>query len=300
MLDAVAEANAGGARIVPQVQGRPSGLLASWATFNPFMDRPSYRALAGLPLDERVARLREPSVRKAILAEAPHDGPAASIMKHSLHAAFAMDEGVVFEPEVERSILGIAERERRSTDEVLYDTLCDLAEQAPPGQTRMLHVYFAGYGQGNMDNLIAMIQDPSTVVGLSDAGAHCSMICDASLSTFMLTHLARDRTRGPRLSVERVVETLSRAPAELYDLHDRGVVRPGARADLNVIDFEALRLELPEIVNDLPTGAPRVVQNARGFVATLCAGEVTMRNGAPTSARPGTLVRGPHGDARAI
>jgi N-acyl-D-aspartate/D-glutamate deacylase len=129
-------------------------------------------------------------------------------------------------------------------------------------------------------------------MGLSDGGAHCSMLCDASLPTFALVHWVRDRSRGPRIPLERMVAMLSRDTADLYGLRDRGRVAPGLRADLNVIDLARLRLEVPEIASDLPTGARRVVQRAAGYAATLCAGELTFRDGTQTGARPGRVVRG--------
>ena len=292
LLERVEAANAAGARLVPQVQGRPGGLLASWDTFNPFMARPSCRALADLPLDVRVAQLREPGVRAAILAEGSHDGPAMAIMRHSLHSAFPMQDGPVFEPEPELSIAGRAKREGREPEAVLYDALCEQVESSPSGRSRMLHVYFTGYANGSLGDLHAMLMHPDTVMGLSDGGAHCSMLCDASLPTFALVHWVRDRSRGPRIPLERMVAMLSRDTAELYGLRDRGRVAPGLRADLNVIDLARLRLEVPEIASDLPTGARRVVQRAAGYAAPLCAGELTFRDGRETGARPGRVVRG--------
>ena len=136
-----------------------------------------------------------------------------------------------------------------------------------------------------------MMRHPDTVVGLADGGAHCSMICDASMPSYVLEHWVRERTRGDRLSLEDAVGLLARDPAALYGFTDRGTLEPGKRADLNVIDLDAVRLHTPEIVRDLPTGAPRLVQRGEGFDATVVAGEVTWRGGADTGARPGRLVR---------
>jgi N-acyl-D-aspartate/D-glutamate deacylase len=140
-----------------------------------------------------------------------------------------------------------------------------------------------------------MMQHPATVVGLADGGAHCSMLCDASLPTYLLQHWVRDRSRGPKLPVEAAVKLLTKDPAELYGLRDRGVVAAGKRADLNVIDLAAMKLGLPEIARDLPTSAPRVVQRATGYRATIAGGQVSFRDGVATSARPGRVVRGPQG-----
>jgi N-acyl-D-aspartate/D-glutamate deacylase len=175
---------------------------------------------------------------------------------------------------------------------VLYDAMCQLAERSNSGHARFFHVFFSGYKGGSLDALAELISHPQTVVGLADGGAHCSMICDASLPTFMLAHWVRDRSRGARLPLERAVAMLSSEPADLYRLSDRGRVEPGKRADLNVIDLARLELPLPEVAHDLPTGARRVVQRARGYRATLCGGQVTFREGEPTGARPAGLIRG--------
>jgi N-acyl-D-aspartate/D-glutamate deacylase len=295
VLEAVERANAEGARLVPQVAGRPAGLLLSFDTFNPFMERPSYQKLAGLPLAERLARLLDSDVRAAILSEGDHDSVSMKMMMNSLDTTFALDRGPAFEPTWEESIQAKVEASGRPADEVVFDAMCEVSRNANPagGRPGFLHVYFSGYKGGSLDDLGEMMRHPDTVVGLADGGAHCSMMCDASLPTYMLQHWVRDRTRGPRLPVEEAVRMLSRDPAYLYELFDRGTVERGKRADLNVIDLDALSLAIPEIRHDLPTGAPRVVQQATGYRATIVAGEVTFRDGEPTEARPGALVRGP-------
>jgi len=287
-----ARANAGGARLVPQVLGRPAGLLASFETFNPFANRPAYQEVAALPTAERVRRLREPERRARLLAESRFDNAGMAIMRHSLRSAFAMDDGVVFEPDPTDSIAARAERAGVDPIALLFDTLCDLAEASVGGKTRMLHVYFSGYAHGDLAAIGEMLTSDLTVAGLADGGAHCSMICDASMPTFMLAHWVRGRTRGPKLAIEDAIRMLAKGPADLYGLGDRGVVAIGKRADLNVIDLDRVELELPEITPDLPTGARRVLQRGRGYAATIVAGEVTFRDGEPTGARPGRLVRG--------
>jgi N-acyl-D-amino-acid deacylase len=287
-----ARANAGGARLVPQVLGRPAGLLASFETFNPFANRPAYQEVAALPTAERVRRLREPERRARLLAEGRFDNAGMAIMRHSLRSAFAMDDGVVFEPDPTDSIAARAERAGVDPIALLFDTLCDLAEASVGGKTRMLHVYFSGYAHGDLAAIGEMLTSDLTVAGLADGGAHCSMICDASMPTFMLAHWVRGRTRGPKLAIEDAIRMLAKGPADLYGLGDRGVVAIGKRADLNVIDLDRVELELPEITPDLPTGARRVLQRGRGYAATIVAGEVTFRDGEPTGARPGRLVRG--------
>jgi N-acyl-D-aspartate/D-glutamate deacylase len=291
VLERTEAANREGARLVPQVAGRPAGLLVSWDTFNPFMTRPSYVALCRLPLAERVARLREPAVRAQILSEGAHDHTGMAMMRNSYDTTFPLVDGPVYEPDREQSLAARAERVGTSPEALAYDLMCDLAEQGPDGQPGFLHMWFSGYKSGSLEDIGAMMQHPQTVVGLADGGAHCSMICDASMPTYVLEHWVRDRTRGPRLPVEQAVRMLSRDPAELYELDDRGTLEPGKRADLNVIDLDALKLHTPEIARDLPTGAARVVQRGRGYDATIVAGEITRRHDADTGARPGGLIR---------
>ena len=293
ILEQTERANAQGARLVPQVAGRPAGLLLSFETFNPFADRPGYAALAALPLPERLAVLREPATRARILSEREHDRTSMALMRHSLDTTFALEQGPAFEPEPEDSIAARARRRGVDPIELLFDSMCELGGDLEAGRPGFLHVFFSGYKHGNLDDIGAMMRHPASVVGLADGGAHCSMLCDASLPSFVLQHWVRDRSRGPRIPLPEAVRLLSKDPADLYELRDRGAVLPGRRADLNLIDLGALALELPEIAHDLPTGAARVVQRARGYRATVVAGEVTFRDGAETGARPGRLVRGP-------
>src|SRR5262249_8105665 len=147
------------------------------------------------------------------------------------------------------------------------------------------------YAGGTAEPLREMILHPRSVLGLGDGGAHCGIVCDASMTTFMLTHWVRDRRRGPRIALAAAVRALTHEPAARDGLHDRGVLRPGCKADLNLIDLDRLRLRLPEAAFDLPTGARRLVQRADGYAATLVSGEVVMRDGAPTGRRPGRVIR---------
>jgi N-acyl-D-aspartate/D-glutamate deacylase len=291
ILEETERANAAGAKLVPQVSGRPAGLLLSWETFNPFADRPSWKALAALPAPERLRRLREPATRAAILSEAAHDGISMKLLMNSLDATFPLDAGPVFEPDPETSIAARVARSGADPHAVLYDAMCELAEAAGSGGAGFLHVFFSGYKHGSLDDIGAMMRHPDTVVGLADGGAHCSMLCDASMPTFLLQHWVRDRSRGPRLSLEDAVRMLSRDPAELYGLRDRGTLVPGRRADLNGIDLAGLRLHAPEIAHDLPTGAARIVQRADGYRFTAVGGRITFRDGIGTGERPGGLIR---------
>jgi N-acyl-D-aspartate/D-glutamate deacylase len=150
----------------------------------------------------------------------------------------------------------------------------------------------ASYADGDHEAIRTMITHPATVLGLSDGGAHCGLICDASIPTFMLTHWARDRTRGDTLPLEYLVKKQTSDTATLYGLGDRGVLAPGKKADVNVIDFDGLTLRMPRVARDLPAGGARLLQEADGYVATMVSGEITRRHGVDTGARPGRLLRG--------
>lgn len=281
-----------GAKVVPQVLSRGSGLMLSLDTFNPFSYTEAYQAIPSEPHEDRIAALRDPSNREAILRAATENNPSMMILGPALHSTFAMEQGVVFEPEVADSIGARAEASGVDPMELIYDTMVDLAEQSTDGKTRVLAVFFSGYAEGNLDAVEIMMRDEISVLGLGDGGAHCSMICDASWPAFVLQHWVRDRTRGAKIGLEEAVKMMSKEGADLYGLGDRGTIEVGKRADVNVIDLDEVELQLPEVIDDLPTGASRIVQRAKGIKFTLCAGEITFRDGEPTGARPGRLIRG--------
>ncbi len=285
------EANAQGSRLAPQVGSRPTMLLIGHQTFHPFSNRPTYQGLEALPLPERVAKLRDPEIRRRILSEenAPSDPRVAVVMaliQQGLHKIFPLGDPPDYEPGPEQSIAAIAKREGRDPFEVLYDKMLELDGR------QLLMLAILSYSDGDLEALREMLQHPDSAFGLGDGGAHCGAICDASMTTFLLTHWARDRRRGPRLPLEWVVRKMTRDTAELYGLDDRGVIAPGRKADLNVIDLERLQLGLPELAFDLPAGAKRLIQRARGYDATIVSGAVTFRDGEATGALPGRLVRG--------
>jgi len=287
VLKLTADANADGAQLRPQVSGRPLNMLVGWQTFHPFMDRPTYLRLAELPLPARVAELRKPEVRAAILGEAPAEAnPLRDVVMTGLGRIYPMGDPPDYEPPAESSVAARAEREGRPAEEVLYDLMMEHDGR------QLLMMALLGYSRGNLDDMWEMLTDPWSAVGLADGGAHCGVICDASNPTFMLTHWVRDRSRGERLPLELAVKKITSDTASMYGLGDRGVLAPGYKADLNLIDFDNLQLELPELVFDLPGNARRLVQRARGYVATIVSGEATFRDGEPTGARPGRLVRG--------
>jgi N-acyl-D-amino-acid deacylase len=280
-----AEANAEGADLRPQVAGRALNVLLGFQTFHPFSKRPTYLALADLPLGERIQHLRKDEVRRAILSEAIPDDPLmAMIGGQSTSHMFPLGEPPDYEPTPDKSVAAIARREGRPEEEVLYDLLL-----RHDGRELVLFT-LGGYSHGSLDDMKEMLLHPNSALGLSDGGAHCGVICDASAPTYMLSHWARDRADG--LPLEFVVKKMTRDTAHLYGLDDRGVIAPGFKADLNLVDLENLNLRLPEMVHDLPAGARRLIQRADGWKATVCSGEVTVEDGEHTDARPGRLIRG--------
>jgi N-acyl-D-aspartate/D-glutamate deacylase len=285
ILRLAAEANAEGADLRPQVAGRALNILLGFQTIHPFSKRPTYAALADLPLAERIQHLRKDEVRRAILSETIPDDPLmAMIGGHSTSHMFPLGEPPDYEPTPDKSVAAIARREGRPEEEVLYDLLL-----RHDGRELVLFT-LGGYSHGSLDDMKEMLQHPNSALGLSDGGAHCGVICDASAPTYMLSHWARDRANG--LPLEFVVKKMTRDTAHLYGLEDRGVLAPGFKADLNLVDHENLNLRLPEMVHDLPAGARRLIQRADGWKATICSGEVTFEDGAHTEARPGRLIRG--------
>jgi len=288
LLDATDAAAARGARLVPQVAGRPTGLLLGLeSSFHPFAFHPTYRELAALPLAERVRKLRDPAIRAKVLGEKPEGVlPIVAFIAGSFHKLFPLGDPPDYEPAPERSVKAMAERAGLRPEEVAYDLLLERDGR------ELLYFPLLNYANFDFEPIREMLLHPRTVLGLSDGGAHCGIICDASLPTFMLTHWTRDRKRGEKLPLEAVVAGQTRKTAELYGLDDRGVLAPGMLADVNVIDYDALRLSPPRMVFDLPASGRRLVQHAEGYVATLKCGEPIFENGEPTGALPGKLVRG--------
>jgi N-acyl-D-aspartate/D-glutamate deacylase len=288
LLDASDAAAARGARLVPQVAGRPTGLLLGLeSSFHPFAFHPTYRELAALPLAERVRRLREPAIRARIVGEKSEGvPPIVAFIAGSFHKLFPLGDPPDYEPAPERSVKAMAERGGARPEEVAYDLLLEREGR------ELLYFPLLNYANFDFEPIREMLLHPRTVLGLSDGGAHCGIICDASLPTFMLTHWTRDRKRGEKLPLEAVVAGQTRRTAELYGLADRGQLAPGQLADVNVIDHDALRLSPPRMVFDLPANGRRLVQEAHGYVATLKCGEPIFEHGEPTGALPGKLVRG--------
>lgn len=275
------------------VAGRPAGILMAWlGSTHPFMAHPLWQQIAPLPWDEKLARLRDPAVRAqltdmdALAGAARHDSRMAYLTQ-SFHKMYALGAEPDYEPPQERSVAAIAQREGRTPLEVVYDMLMDLDGKGI--------VYFPSfnYAYNDLSHLHAELQHPRTMMSLADGGAHCGYICDVSMPTYMLTHWARDRSRGPTLPLELMVQRQTRDTARIYGLEDRGLLRPGYLADINIIDFDRLRIPPPHVAFDLPAGGRRLVQTAEGYRATLKAGQTIMENGERTGALPGKLMRGP-------
>ena len=294
-IDRGVAANRRGAWLVPQVAGKPTSLMVGFqSTTHPFAHHRAYQEIAGLPLPERVAMLRRPEVRAAILGEEPRPGGFVELLRANLHKLFPLGDPPDYEPPPERSVSALAAAQGRSTDEVLYDLMLGRDGE------ELLYLPLLDYAACNLDAVREMLLHPATVLGLGDGGAHCGVLCDASLPTFMLAHWARDRRRGERLPVETVVHLQTRRTAELYGFRDRGLLAPGYLADVNVIDHEALALEPPQMVYDLPGSGKRLIQRARGYVATVKSGVVVRAHDEATGARPGRLLRGPPAAAAAL
>jgi N-acyl-D-aspartate/D-glutamate deacylase len=291
LLTATHTARADGARVTAQIAGRPIGVMMGIGTaLNPFSLRPSYREVDGLRIAEQRKRLADPDLRRRILAEKPSAEEVSRLAQFRQLITtrwdrfFVMTDPPDYEPAAEMSVAAIAAREGRTPDEVAYDYLTQAAD-------RFLFFPVVNYVQGDHEPIRAMLTDPATLLGLSDGGAHCASIVDAGVPTFMLVHWARDRRRGPRLPLELLVKRQTSETADFFGLSDRGRLAPGLRADVNLIDFDGLRLYQPELVSDLPAGGRRFVQRVDGYKTTLVAGIPIFEQGEHTGALPGRLVR---------
>ena len=287
MIDWVAACVADGLPVRAQVAPRPIGVLSGLdASVNPFMTCASYHELHRLPLAERVAKLREDDRRRRILTE--HEVvPAGMVgeLTHGFHKLFPLTDPVDYEPPAARSILGLATAAGRPPAEVAYDLLLE------DDGRQLLYMPLHNFASGDLSAVREMLLSPHTIIGLSDGGAHCGTVCDASFPTTAVALWARDRAEG--LPIELVVHHLTQRTASHVGWRDRGVIAPGYLADVNLIALDELNAHPPTLVRDLPAGGKRLMQTASGYRATIKRGVVTFAEGQPTGDRPGRLVRGP-------
>jgi N-acyl-D-aspartate/D-glutamate deacylase len=286
LLQALEDAVAAGLPMRAQVAARPVGvLLGLELTVNPFSRWPVYREIAARPLAERVAALSDPAFRERLFASPPDEAGRPMFSAWSRMHLLSADRPD-YEPTIASTVSAAAHAQGAAPEAVA------LGHMLANGGRGMLYVPFLNYAEGSLDAVREMIVHKDSVPGLSDGGAHVGMICDGSFPTTMLTHWTRDRTRGPKIPLPDVVRMQTRDTARTVGLHDRGVLAPGYRADINVIDYEGLTLHSPQVAYDLPAGGRRLIQRASGYVATIVGGEITYRDGEPTGALPGRLLRG--------
>jgi N-acyl-D-aspartate/D-glutamate deacylase len=281
-----------------QVAPRAIGVFLGFnCTFHPFMGYPTYKTIADLPLAERVARMKDPEFKARILSEKTDklSGPGSSIppladllMEHIEMVAekfFQIGNPPDYEQPAENSLASRARAESKPLMEIIYDTLLERDGK------ELIYLPLYNYTELNYDNVLKMMEHPQALYGLSDGGAHVGTVCDASMPTYMITHWTRDRTRGRKLDLPTVVRMLTGAQADYLGMSDRGYLKEGLKADINIIDLDILQMEPPHMEQDLPAGGQRLLQGARGYTATIVAGDVVMEDGKLTGAKPGRLYR---------
>lgn len=282
------QARAEGREIRPQAAGRPTGVLHGLqSSFNAFVGHPTWREeLADLDHDALLKRLQEPETKAKLLSEeSVIKGGLMQDLPSLMGQVFPLGENPNYEPLPEDSVAGIAKARGLDELEVMYDLLV-----ANDGK-ELFYQPLGGYQGFSLEYQKKLLEHPNVLFGLSDGGAHCGVIADAGMPTFIMTHWGRDRTRGDKMTLEFIVNSLTSSTAKAFGMFDRGELTEGMLADINIIDFEALRLHRPEAVFDLPAGGRRLVQRAEGYDLTIKAGEVIFNNGAHTGALPGKLVR---------
>lgn len=288
-----------------QVAPRAIGVFLGFnCTFHPFMGYPTYKTIAHLSLEERVAKMKDPEFKSKVLSEKTDklSGPGSSVppladllMEHIEIVAekfFQLGDPPDYEQPPENSLAARAREKGVPLMEMIYDTLLERDGH------ELIYLPLYNYTELNYDNVLRMMEHPQALYGLSDGGAHVGTVCDASMPTYMLTHWTRDRKRGRKLDVPTVVNMLTGRQADYLGMTDRGYLREGLKADINVINLDQLQSEPPHMEQDLPAGGQRLLQGARGYDVTLVSGEVVMEKGQLTGARPGTLYRA--GQARAV
>ena len=276
-----------GLPIKAQVCGRPVGLVLGLSvTLNPFSAHPSFKEISDLSLKEKVEIMSSVDFKKKLLSEKPstNDGLILSILRN-YNNIYILEDPPNYEPLIDESLGHQAKKLNIDVDEFLYDSL--LLEEGK----KLLYFPIGNYMDTSLDVAKKMMESRHSLLGLGDGGAHCATICDASFTTHMLTFWARDRVRGPKLDLSWIIKSHTRDNALAMGLNDRGLISKGMKADLNVIDFDNLTLHAPEVVNDLPAGGKRLIQNVEGYTATIMSGRITYRNGIKTGELPGKLIR---------
>lgn len=281
--------------LIGGISGRPLGILFSWqSSLHPFIAHPTFQALQALPFTEMIAKLRDPDTRKRILSEQAGllDRRAVTLFS-SFNKIYPLGDEPDYEPLPDTSVAAMSARSGVPPLEIIYDLMLEKEGKA------ILYYPSFNYSYENLDHLHELLQHQNTVNSLSDGGAHCGYICDVSMPTFMLSYWTRDRVRGPQLSPEWVVKRQTFDTAKVYGLNDRGLLKEGYKADVNIIDPASLKLHCPEMIFDLPAGGRRLVQRADGYVATIVNGVPIFENGQATGALPGRLLRGRAGGMHA-
>ncbi len=285
-LASIERSNAAGLDVKGQVGCRPIGVMMGLdTTMNPFGTHPAWKSVAELPLAERVQALRNSDLRRRLVEERPTDS-YTRFVAHGLTRSSEFTAGFDYEPQPHETIQARAEAAGRSPWDLALEVMLDHDSKG------LLFFPFENYADGNLKVIRTLLQSAHTVCGLGDGGAHVATLCDAGYPTFLLSYWARDRVKGPGLPIEHLVRKQTAATAGSYGLHDRGQLRPGYRADINVIDFDSLRVTRPEIVYDLPAGGKRLVQGSEGYMHTFASGVEVRSMGEFTGARPGKLLRG--------
>ena len=290
LLEMSIQAEREGIVIRPVIAPRPIGSLFSLSgTQNPFSATPTYRSIAHLPLEERIAEMQRPEIKARILSEDPFEESEFAYFdrmgrERMYEQMYLLDDELNYEPQREKSVASMAARMGRRGDDLVYDLLLQ------NGGKEFLFGVFSGYAGFNLAPTEEMLRHSVVLMGLGDGGAHVGFISDASFPTYLLTWWGRDRPRGRR-PLPELIRRLTSENAQILGLADRGLLRPGLRADINVIDFDHLKLEKPVAEADLPAGGKRLKQKSRGYVATMVAGQITYRDGQETHALPGKLLR---------
>ena len=288
LLDGIEEAQGEGVNMYGQVPPRATGInMGLTATLNPFTFYPSFYELSKKSLEEKVATMKEVVFKEKLLSEEPVSigNPLVDEITQSFNKMFRLGEPANYEPEPDASFEAIAKKQNISPQEVAYDCLLE-----KEGKALIYHPLF-NYLPGNLDYVERMLNHPYSISGLGDAGAHCGAISDASFPTTLIQHWGRDRKRGKKIPLEKLISMQTLETSRLLGITDRGVLKEGYKADINVIDFENLTLHEPEVLHDLPAGGRRLVQRASGYEYTIVSGQVAFKDGESTGTLNGRLIR---------